>query len=84
VNRRVNRYIWPMSLTDDEIRHLLSYARGKFEAERYPFAPALRPVREVLVKLDPKPSPEPPPPCKPYVPSLLMQGKRGSGDSPSR
>ena len=30
-----------MNLTDDEIRQLVSYAQGKFEAERYPFAPVL-------------------------------------------
>ena len=35
-----------MNLTDEEIRHLLSYARGKFETERYPFAPAL--LKQVL------------------------------------
>ena len=29
---------------------------------RYPFAPALRPIREVLAKLDPTPAPEPLPP----------------------
>ena len=65
-----------MSLTEDEIRHLLSYARGKFETERYPFAPSLRPVREVLAKVDPNPKPEPPRPLKPYVPSLMMQRKK--------
>ena len=43
-----------MSLTDDEIRHLVGYARCKFETERYPFAPSLRPVREVLAKSRPK------------------------------
>jgi len=62
-----------MNLTDDEIRQLVSYAQGKFEAERYPFAPSLRPLREVLAKVDPNPKPEPPPPPKPYVPSLMMQ-----------
>ena len=60
-----------------KIRHLASYARGKFETERYPFAPALKPVREVLAKVDPKPKPAPPPAPKPYVPSLLTQGKKG-------
>jgi hypothetical protein len=39
--------------------------------------PSLRPVREVLAKIDPKPKPEPPPQPKPYVPSLLMQKKKG-------
>jgi hypothetical protein len=60
-----------MNLTDDEIRHLVSYARGKFETERYPFAPALK----VLAKVDPKPKLEPLPPRKEYIPSLLMQKK---------
>ena len=64
-----------MNLTDDEIRQLVSYAQGKFEDERYPFAPALKPVREVLAKVDP-PRPEPPRPPKPYVPSLMMQRKK--------
>ena len=45
-------------LRDDEIHGLIAYARDKFGDERYPFAPALRPIREVLAKLDPKPIPE--------------------------
>ena len=65
-----------MNLSEDEIRQLLSYARGKFETQRYPFAPALKPVREVLAKIDPKPRREPPQPPKPYVPSLMMQRKK--------
>jgi hypothetical protein len=64
------------TLSPDELHALLVYARGKFEDEPYPFAPALRPVRDVLTKLDPRPTPEPPPPKKPYVPSLLMQKKK--------
>ena len=62
-----------MNLTNDDIEHLISYARGKFEEERYPFAPALKPVREVLAKLDPEPSLAPLPPKRPYVPSLVLQ-----------
>lgn len=65
-----------LNLSDDEIEALLAYARDKFEDERYPFAPALRPVRDVLAKIDPKPKPEPPAPKKPYVPSLLMVRKK--------
>jgi len=61
------------NLTEREIEQLLLYARGKFEEERYPFAPALRPVREVLARLDPKPAPLPP--RKPYVPSGVLQKK---------
>ena len=66
-----------LNLTDDEIRGLIDYARGKFAAERYPFAPALRPIRETFAKLDPKPKPELPAPKKPWVRStLLNKGRR--------
>ena len=64
------------NLTDQEIEQLLLYAREKFEEERYPFAPALRPVREVLGKVDPRAKAEPPAPRKPYVPSLLATRKK--------
>jgi hypothetical protein len=65
-----------MNLADDEIRHLVSYARDKFETERYPFAPSLKPVRDVLAKVDPRPRLEPPLTSKPYVASLFMQRKK--------
>jgi hypothetical protein len=64
-----------LNLTDDEIHGLIDYARGKFAAERYPLAPALKPIRETLAKLDPKPKPEPPAPKTPYMPSLVLQRK---------
>ena len=64
-----------LNLSDEEIHGLIAYARDKFASEPYPFAPALRPVREALAKLDPKPKPEPPAPKKPYVPSLVLQRK---------
>jgi len=47
--------VCPPNLSDDEIHSLMAYARGKFAGEPYPFAPALRPIREALAKLDPKP-----------------------------
>ena len=46
-----------LNLTDGEIHGLIAYARDKFGDERYPFAAALRPTREALAKLDPKPTP---------------------------
>ena len=46
-----------LNLTDAEIHGLIAYARDMFGDERYPFAPALRPTREALAKLDPKPTP---------------------------
>jgi hypothetical protein len=45
----------PPNLSDDEVHGLMAYARDKFGDEPYPFAPALRPIREVPAKLDPKP-----------------------------
>jgi hypothetical protein len=67
-----------MNLSDEDIKQLVGYARDKFEAERYPLAPSLRPIRDALAKANPKPIiPEPLPPPEPYVPSLLMQRKRG-------
>ena len=62
-----------LNLSDQEIHGLIDYARDKFAGEQYPFAPSLRPVREVLAKLAPKPIAEPLPPRKPYVPSLVLQ-----------
>jgi hypothetical protein len=59
-----------LNLTDDEIHGLIDYARDKFAAERYPFAPALKAIRETLAKLDPKPKLQPPAPKKPYVRAL--------------
>jgi hypothetical protein len=63
------------TLNGEEIHGLIAYARSKFAAEPHPFAPALRPIREALAKLDPKPTPAPLPPRKPYVPSLLLTKK---------
>ena len=54
-----------LNLSDEEIHGPISYARGKFAAEPYPFAPALRPIREALAKIDPKPTPAPLPPRRP-------------------
>jgi hypothetical protein len=64
-----------LNLSDEEIHGLIAYARDKFGDERYPFAPALRPIREALAKIEPKPTPAPLPPRKPYVPSLVLQRK---------
>ena len=51
-------------------------ARQKFAEERYPLAPTLKPVREALAKLDPKPEPMPLPPAKAHVPSLAVQRRK--------
>lgn len=38
---------------------IVAYAREKFAEERYPLAPALRPVREALANLTPMTEPVP-------------------------
>jgi hypothetical protein len=43
-----------MALSDKETRILINYVRRKFAEERWPLSPALRPVREIMNKLDPK------------------------------
>ena len=70
------------NLTEDEIAGLIGYAREKFATEKYPFAPALRPIREALAKLDPTPAAEPLPPPKPYVPSLVLRRKTARSATP--
>jgi hypothetical protein len=50
------------ALSEEETRTLIDYARWKFAEERW----ALRPVREIMEKLNPKPEPQP----------LPAQGKR--------
>ena len=54
-----------------ETATLIDYARRKYAEERWPLSPDLRPVREIIEKLKPKPAPLPE--RKPYVPSTLAQ-----------
>jgi hypothetical protein len=55
---------------------LIAYARRKFAEERWPLATSLRPIREALERLQPKPKPEQPRPApRPYVPSTLARRK---------
>jgi hypothetical protein len=46
-------------LSPEEFAAIIAYAGQKFAEERYPLSPGLRPVREALAKLDPKPEPMP-------------------------
>jgi hypothetical protein len=58
------------ALSDEDTRTLIDYARRKFAVERWPMSPALRPVRAVMEKLDPKPEPQP----------LPVQGREGRAE----
>ena len=64
------------ALSPEESAALIAYARQKFAEERYPLSPGLRPVRDALAKLDPKPEPQPSPPVKPHVPNLAVQRRK--------
>jgi hypothetical protein len=64
-------------LSDEESRTLIDYARQRFAEERWPMSPKLRPVREIMEKLDPKPEAPLPEPAKRVEPSWRMARKRG-------
>jgi len=66
------------NLTGREIEQLLLYARGKLEEERYPYAPALMPVREMLEKVDPNPKPEPLPPREAVRAELIVHAEEAA------
>jgi len=65
-----------IELSPDDTATLIDYARSKYAEERYPLSPALRQVREVLEKLNPKPKPEARPPARPHEPSMVLRKKR--------
>jgi hypothetical protein len=63
------------ALSDEETRTLIDYARRKFAEERWPLSPALRPVRAIMERLDPKPEPIVAP-AKRVEPSWIPRRKR--------
>jgi hypothetical protein len=62
-------------LNDEEVQRLIDYARRKFAEERYPLAPALRPIRRLMERLGSNPQPMPPP-KPPGEPSLALRKKK--------
>ena len=64
-----------VELNDDQVQCLINYARRNFAEERYPLAPALRPIRALLERLAPDTAPMPPP-NPPGEPSLLLRKKQ--------
>src|SRR5712691_377538 len=64
-------------LNDDEVQRLIDYARRKFAEERYPLAPALRPIRLLIERLTPSTTPMPPP-KPPGEPSLACERSGGA------
>lgn len=54
-----------LELTDDEAEALVTCLRRTIQDDRYPVAPRLGPLKNILLKLDPIPQqrpPRPPPP----------------------
>jgi len=65
-----------IELSPEETALLVDYARRKYAEERWPLAPELRPVREIVEKLRGKPR-VPPMEIRPHEPSLhLLKQKR--------
>ncbi len=67
-----------LELSDEEHEALMSFLRRSIEADPYPLAPRLRPLKAILARLDPQPpATEPFPAPKRYpIPSSLLQKKR--------
>ena len=66
----------PIDLSPDELNIVIDYARRKYRAERWPMSPELRPIREVLAKLEPRPEPAPEPRRSPAT-SAKLPPRRG-------
>jgi hypothetical protein len=71
------------ALSDEETHTLIDYARRKFAEERWPLSPALRPVREIMDKLDPKPEPQPLPAQGKRVEPIWRMARKRGGVSPA-
>ena len=68
----------PEQFTDEERAALARALRQLIDADRFPMAPRLKPLKSALAKLDPTPerAAEPLPPPKPWTNSSIGQ-RRG-------
>jgi hypothetical protein len=68
-----------IDLTDDELAAVTAAVRRTLEADKFPHAPRLKPLRSALAKLDPASAsrrlPEPKPPL-PEAPARSQGGRR--------
>ena len=66
------------NLTEEERAAVARALRRMIEADRFPLAPRLRPIKSALAKLDPPAAPpvEPWPPPRAWVNSTIGQRKR--------
>jgi hypothetical protein len=61
-----------LDLTDEETEALTTCLRRTIQDDRYPVAPRLGPLKNILFKLDPIPQPHPP---RPPLPSGARRKK---------
>jgi hypothetical protein len=55
-----------LDLTDDEVIALIEHLKHALDADPYPLAPRLTPLKAILAKLEPSPpKPDPLPPLRP-------------------
>jgi hypothetical protein len=65
-----------LGLTEDEARALIEHLRRALDADPYPLAPRLTPLKAILAKLDPPaPKPEPPPPLRSGIGPRVGRGR---------
>ena len=67
------------TLTDQDRADLARFLREAIDADRYPFSPRVRRLKELLAKIDPTPAPAVTPypaPKRSGVPSLLLSRKK--------
>lgn len=67
----------PIDLTDDELAAVVAAVRHTLEADKFPHAPRLKPLRSALAKLDPASAPKPLSEPKPPLPEAPARGRGG-------
>ena len=65
-----------LDLTDEETATLTKHLREAIDYGRYPLAPRVTKLREILAKLRPEPVREPLPPRKVYAPPRASAARR--------
>jgi len=69
--------IMTLDLSKDEARALADHLKHRLDADPFPFAPKLTPLKAILAKLEPpKPRPEPLPPVRRGMGPTHNQGRR--------
>jgi hypothetical protein len=79
-DRTLSRGMPTIDLTDDERAAVTAAVRRTLEADRFPLAPRLAPLRSALAKLDPAMAPRAAVPTRPPLPQAARtRGPRARG-----